>query len=242
MAFWQVKAGNTGPLLNSGTGDTANVIKWTNTGEKGTEVQYLMKEGLGIEIFDVTVTGRVNCIVTPTNPPTPTTTAEEPPPPPATTSLGPITPTATDGSIACVDDPNGAGVGSLGDCLWPFGSIIVQGQRLDADIQICSTTCISSGEAINSDGITLSSWCMVFQEGTCAFVIATKDHRFGTDLPDTSCISGQNFRDMAIGGANQCGGSGKTAIAAGPVFTFNGVSAQSLCLTNPDHPEVCAVA
>jgi hypothetical protein len=236
VAFWQVKAGNTGPLLNSGVGDTANVIKWTNNGETGTEVQYLMKEGLGIEIFAVTVTGRVNCVVAPTGQPTTTTES-----PPASTSLGPITPTAVDGSIACADDSGGAGVGRLADCLWPFGSVIVQGQRLTADIQICSDTCIKSGQAINSDGITLSSWCMVFQSNTCAFVIATKDSRFGTSLPDTSCISGQNFRDMAVAGANQCGGTGKTAIAAGPVFTFNGVSAQSLCLTNPDHPEVCAV-
>lgn len=48
------------------------------------------------------------------------------------------------------------------------------------------------------------------------------------------------MRDFTITAANQCSGTGKTAIAAGPFQPFE-VVAQSLCLTSPDHPEICGV-
>ena len=133
----------------------------------------------------------------------------------------------------------------MSDCLWPAGSAIIQNQRLDPSIQVCTsdpaTNCISSGQNYNSKGELLGSWCVVAQSNSCAFVIADKDPHFGGGFTGNSCISGQNLIDMSIKGANQCAGNNPgTAVAAGPVQSL-GVPAQTLCLVNKAHPEVCAV-
>jgi hypothetical protein len=133
----------------------------------------------------------------------------------------------------------------MSDCLWTAGSAMVQKQRLDGSIQICTsdpaTNCIQFGQNYNDKGEVLGSWCMVAQSNGCAFVIADKDPHFGGGFTGNSCITGQNLIDMSVKGANQCAGNSPgTAIAAGPV-QVNNVPAQSLCLVSKDHPEVCAV-
>lgn len=131
------------------------------------------------------------------------------------------------------------------DSPWPSGSAIIQNQRLDSSIQICTSdlakACIQSGQNCKSKGELLGSWCLVAQSNNCAFVIADKDPHFGGGFTGSSCITGQNFIDMSVKGANQCAGSSPgTGVAAGPV-QVNNVPAQTLCLANKEHPEVCAV-
>lgn len=79
----------------------------------------------------------------------------------------------------------------------------------------------------------------MYQRGGCAFVISDKLPSFG-GFPGNSVISGQVMRNFVITAANQCAGNEKTAIAVGPFQPF-GVAAQTLCLTHPDHPEICGV-
>jgi len=121
--------------------------------------------------------------------------------------------------------------------------IIVQNQVLQDTSSITtenpSTNCIRNGQSARSDGVVLNNWCIVYQNNGCAFVISDKLPSFG-GFPGYSTISGGVFRNMAIAGANQCAGPGRTAIAAGPFQPF-GVVAQTLCLTSPAHPELCAV-
>src|SRR2546423_15622143 len=99
---WQVKTNARGPLLSSGGGGS-KIFKWQNPGgQTGTQLQLIMKPGLGIDIFGVTVKGSVSC--QPTPPPSPA----QPPPPPAQGSLSPVVPSKADGSIDCVDSSGGA--------------------------------------------------------------------------------------------------------------------------------------
>ena len=81
---------------------------------------------------------------------------------------------------------------------------------------------------------------MVYQNSGCVFVISDKYQDFGSCFPGYSVISGGNFRNMAVAGAQQCAGNGRTAIAAGPFQPCNW-AAQTLCLVNPAHPEICGV-
>ncbi|KAF9885051.1 hypothetical protein FE257_000782 [Aspergillus nanangensis] len=158
-------------------------------------------------------------------------------------SLQLISPQNRNGDIVCGDDST-AGVIRMTDCMYTYGSEIVQGQLLSESTTITTgnptVNCIRSGETVNDQGIILNRWCLVDQYNTCAFVISDKYELFGGNFPGWSVISGQVMRNFAVTAANQCAGSYKTAVAAGPFQPGNWV-AQSLCLTSPDHPEICAV-
>jgi len=68
IASWQVTASGKGSPLASGTGGTTKVT-WTNSGETRTRLEIEMDQNLGIVIYEVSVTGRVDCV-----PPTPSPT------------------------------------------------------------------------------------------------------------------------------------------------------------------------
>ncbi|KAI2788237.1 hypothetical protein POX_e06250 [Penicillium oxalicum] len=156
--------------------------------------------------------------------------------------IPPIFPHSRNPDITCGSD-SVAGAARMVDCLFPYGGQIVQGQVLQQwstiTTQNPSTTCIRSGTTTNTEGVVTNNWCLVAQYNSCAFVISDKLPSFG-GFPGYSVISGQVMRDFTITAANQCSGTGKTAIAAGPFQPFE-VVAQSLCLTSPDHPEICGV-
>ncbi|KAI0542146.1 pectate lyase superfamily protein-domain-containing protein [Xylaria digitata] len=158
-------------------------------------------------------------------------------------SLDLLLPTFADGRIDCADNSQGGGVRSMTSCLFSYGSLIVQGQLLAQGSSITTqdpeNNCVRHGVTTDSDGVILNNWCMVYSNTNCAFVISDKYPTFG-GFPGYSVISGEVFRNFAIIGANQCAGSSKTAVAAGPFQPF-GIPAQSLCLVHPDHPEICAV-
>ncbi|KAF2754207.1 hypothetical protein EJ05DRAFT_152625 [Pseudovirgaria hyperparasitica] len=150
-----------------------------------------------------------------------------------------IFPSRSDGTIDCAGGYRGSGA-RMSDC-----RSIVQDQTPNENAEFCTSSpdkaCIRHGKTLNAKGEVLSSWCVIKEYYSCAFVIADKDPRFGGGLTGHSCISGQNLVDMSIKGAEQCDRySPGTAVAAGPVRSF-GVPAQALCLVSKDHPEVCAV-
>ncbi|KAI1327924.1 pectate lyase superfamily protein-domain-containing protein [Xylariaceae sp. FL0255] len=157
--------------------------------------------------------------------------------------LPPIEPTNIDGAISCGTDTNGGGVDNMVYCLFTYGSEIIQGQLLSETSTITTqnpgTNCIRNGQTM-VDGTITNLWCLVYEADGCAFVISDKDPLFGSEYPGFSVISGEVLRNFAVDAANQCAGLSKTAIAAGPFQPFNSI-AQSLCLTSPDHPEICGV-
>ncbi|KAJ2969799.1 hypothetical protein NUW58_g9891 [Xylaria curta] len=126
-----------------------------------------------------------------------------------------LLPTFSDGRIDCDDNSQGAGVRSMTSCLFSYSSIIVQGQLL------------SQGSTITTDD----------PANNCVRHGVTRDSN-GVD--SQQLVPGEVFRNFAIIAANQCAGSSKTAVAAGPFQPF-GIPGHSLCLVHPDHPEICAV-
>ncbi|KAF2272061.1 pectin lyase-like protein [Westerdykella ornata] len=159
--------------------------------------------------------------------------------------LLPEYPPLRDGTIQCSDTrDDGAGFVNSRNCVWPVGSITVQGELLTNDLIISSQpvgdNCIRSGQSRNADGVITSNWCVVYQNQGCAFVIADKYQDFGSCFPGWSIIGGSIFSQMSRLGGNQCSGTKRTAMAAGPFQPCN-FPAQTLCLTHPAHPEVCGV-
>ncbi|KAH7312211.1 pectate lyase superfamily protein-domain-containing protein [Stachybotrys elegans] len=154
-----------------------------------------------------------------------------------------VAPRRLDGTIDCIDNDT-VGVSRMTSCIVGFGSAIVQGQLLSEGSTITtenpSRNCIRSGVSTLPDGTHTNFWCIVYQANGCAFVMSDKHTDFGSLFPGNSVISGGVYRNFAVAAANQCAGSGRMAIASGP-FQPLGAQAQTLCLTNPDHPEACGV-
>ncbi|RFU25830.1 hypothetical protein B7463_g10508, partial [Scytalidium lignicola] len=157
--------------------------------------------------------------------------------------IAPIFPQHSDGTIDCGSNVDGAGVDNMVHCLFTYGSEIVQGSLLEETSTITtenpSSVCTRYGVTTNTDGVQTNNWCIVYEGNGCAFVVSDKLPSFG-GFPGYSVISGEVMRNFAVTAAQQCAGISKTAIAAGPFQPFD-VVAQSLCLTSPDHPEICGV-
>jgi hypothetical protein len=78
-----------------------------------------------------------------------------------------IFPSNLDGRVDCLDKTDGGGC-DMSRVLWTSGSVLVMdNQRLAPDLQISTTDrskCKSSGVSTNAEGLSLSEWCVVYQQ------------------------------------------------------------------------------